>query len=108
MLVVLNLGLLLLSLCLVHECDLNFLVELHLLSHLFFSLILHIATTLVDDVTSFFASLLDFFECAAFFLLQEIYAIGQKAQVVLSSLASQFGCNEFLVQSGIIILFIRS
>ena len=107
MFVVLDLGLLFFALSLVHQSDLDLLVELHLLAHLLLGLGLHVAATLVDDVTCLLAGLLDLFERTAFLLLQQVDAVAEESEVVLCTLSGQFGGNKLLVESGIIVLFIR-
>ena len=107
MFVVLDLGLLLFALGLVHQSDLDLLVELHLLAHLLLGLVLHVAATLVDDVTGLLAGLLNLFESTAFLLLQQIDAVTEESEVVLCTLSGQFGGNKLLMEGGIIVLFIR-
>ena len=93
LLIIVYLSLLLFFLSFMEEGYLYLFVELHLLAHLLLSLVLHVSSSLINDVTSFLPCLLNFFEGPRLFLLQKVDAISQKSQIVLSPLSGQFSCN---------------
>ena len=57
------------------ESYLGFLVDSHLLAESLFIVMFHISASLVNDIASFLASLLNFFECARLLCFQQLNSI---------------------------------
>ena len=87
---------------------LSFLVDSHLLTQCLLVVVLHVSAPLVHDVACLLASLLYLFEGARFLRFQQLNSISEKTKIILSSFPGEFGRYQFLMESSIIILLVRS
>ena len=74
-----DLLLLLFLLSAMQKSDLGLLVQLHLLSHLLLGSCLHVASSLIDNITGLLARLLDLLEGSRLFLLEQADTVRQQA-----------------------------
>lgn len=102
-----DLLLLLFLLSAMQESDLGLLVQFHLQSHLLLSGRLHVTSSLIDNITSLLARLLNLLESSRLLLLEQANTVRQQAQVVFGTLPRDLGRNKLLMQCSIIVLFVR-
>lgn len=84
---------LLLFLSFVKKCYLRFLVDSHLLSKGLLVVMLHVSSSLINNVACLLSSLLYFFESPRFFLFKQLNSIGKKTEIILGTFPCKLGCN---------------